>query len=157
MTKRASVRISVKGDVDFLKNKLREADKEEIMASHGHTAEEALKISLNDSVICYTIERGKPIGMFGINPYDLSGTSAVIWLLTSEDIKEIRMSFLKQCRKYIDGFLEVYPLLFNYVYEKNKMSIKWIKWLGGKVYEPIPYGMNGEKFHYFEFRRINNV
>ena len=50
-------------------------------------------------------------------------------------------------------FLEQYPVLVNYVSVDNELSIKWLKYLGAKFYDPSPYGKEGKMFMRFEFRR----
>ena len=64
-----TVRSSTIEDVEYLKDKLRQSDIDEVWASHRHTPEEALRLSLERSAMSFTIEdNGKPVGMFGVVP-----------------------------------------------------------------------------------------
>jgi hypothetical protein len=147
------VRDSVIGDVDAMKNRLRESDVKEIWASHHHTPEEGLKLCVENSIMCFTIENGRPIGIFGISPTNLLGDQASIFLLSTDDLKKIEKRFLRNCRKFIDYMLSHYPYLDNYVHAENKKSIEWLKFLGATVEEAVPYGISKEMFHHFYFVR----
>jgi hypothetical protein len=46
-------------------------------------------------------------------------------------------------------------MVFNYVYAENKKSIKWLEWLGFKVRDAQPIGINGANFHRFEMVNDN--
>lgn len=147
------VRTSTREDIMYLKDRLRESDVQEIWASHNHKPEKALKICLYQSLVCFTIQNGNPIGMFGISPVDMVGTKASIWFLASNDLDKIKKRFLKNSRKMIDLLLEYYPFLFNWVDCRNEESIKWLEFCGATIEEPKPFGVEGLPFRYFYFDR----
>ena len=148
------VRDSKTGDVEAMKDNLRQSDIDEIWASHHHTPEAALRLSVEMSVKCLTIEyKDKVISMFGIVPATLLAESATVWLLATDEFKKISKAIIKEGRKFIDLFLEVYPTLENYVDTRNVQSIKWLKMCGAKIEPPEPYGIDNILFHYFTLRR----
>lgn len=148
------VRDSIASDVDYLKDKLRYSDVREIWRSHNHTPEDALKISLDKSSVCLTIFINKiPVGMFGINPETLLGDKAIIWLLATDDILKIKIRFLRNCKKFINFILKDYSVLYNYVDNDNVDSIKWLKFIGAKVHDPVEYGVEKMPFRLFLFER----
>lgn len=150
------VRRSYLNDVDELKDCLRKSDIDEIWASHHHTPAGALYSSLTGSSLCLSIENKKKcICMFGINPESLMGTKATIWLLASSELDKNKVKFIKHGKKFVEMFLTMYPYLFNYVHDKNKKSIAWLKSLGARIEEAKPYGMEGLPFHYFSFERTS--
>lgn len=147
------VRDSVQSDVDYLKTRLRKDDVTEIMVSHGKSPEEALNDGLKNSVYCFTVTNGNPVLMFGICPRTLASDSAAIWMLSSDDIKKIKIRFVRNCRFFIDMFLRLYPKLDNYAHYRNLISMRWLKFLGAKIDKAKPYGIMGQMFHHFSFER----
>lgn len=146
------VRTSVKEDIDGLKDRLRFEDVQEIKASHNHTPEEALYISLSQSMVCLTVENdGLPVAMFGINPESVWKNEAIVWLLSSPEFHKLRIRFLKHSRRFIKVFLEYYPLLYNFVDCRNTPSIKWLKFCGAQFGDKII--LSGVPFQYFKFER----
>lgn len=153
-SKSAIVRGSVISDAFNLAPNVRKSDKEEIWKSHHKIPETALIDGYTKSLITLTVERYEvPVAMFGINPLSLINDKAVIWLLASDDIYKIKYEFLKQCRKFIRLFLDIYPLLFNWVDVENKTTLKWLKFCGCKLGPVLPYGTEKAPFQYFEFRK----
>jgi hypothetical protein len=147
------VRRSVKEDVRFLSDSLKESDVREVWASHHHTPEQALKECLLRSLLALTVQNGKPIAMFGIYTENLLGEEASIWLLSTPDLEKIQIRFLRNCKKFVIMMLDYYPRLSNYVDCRNVKTIQWLKFLGAELYEPKPYGADNMPFMRFEFRR----
>jgi len=151
------VRSSTKADVAYLKDHLRESDKQEIWASHNKTPEESLKIGLQKSIFCCTVENSNPIAMFGIVPENILGQEASVWMLATDDLKKIKRRFARNSKVFVHMMLEYYSYLYNFVDDRNKESIKWLKYLGAKFEEPRPYGKEGKPFRFFSFRREDYV
>jgi hypothetical protein len=149
------VRKSVKSDLDALKDNLRQSDVVEIKASHGVTPEQALTRGLEKSIWSCTIENGRPIGVFGLNPESIMGYKAVVWFLATDDLDKIQRRFLRHGRYFVNMMLDFYPFLENHVHSENKKAINWLKWLGANIGQPEPLGINGEMFHHFYFDRKN--
>lgn len=146
------VRTSINSDIE--KMELKQSDIDEIWASHHHKPQEALKLSLKKSTICFTVvDNGKPIAMFGINPNNIIDTKAVIWLLSTPMLKMRAYRFIKHSKKFIRMFLDFYPYLFNYVDDRNKESIDWLKRCGAVIDDPRPYGLENKLFRHFYFQR----
>ena len=70
-------------------------------------------------------------------------------MLGTDLIKKKQKIFLKRSKPWLEDIKKDYNYLENYVDARNTLSIKWLKWLGFKVEDPIPYGVNGEPFHKF--------
>jgi len=141
------------GDIRYIAENMRMSDREEIWVSDHIRPEQALINGVEASIYCRTIENGSPIGMFGICPQELLGTKATVWLLGTEDLKKIKIKFLRNCKRYVNGMLEYYDYLENYVDVRNKKSILWLKFLGAKLDEPAPYGVEGLMFQHFSFTK----
>ncbi len=150
------VRSSTMADVEYLSTRLRESDREEILASNNVKPYEALSIGLKESVLCLTVENNKEvIFMFGINAEDLTSNHAIIWMLASDKIDSIQHRFLRHSRRFINIFLDMYPNLENYVAKKNVKSLEWLRRCGAIIEQEIPYGIEAELFHRFTFKRGN--
>ena len=148
------VRRSVEEDIDSLKNRLKESDIQEIRASHGHTPEEALRISFEESALCLTIEdNGIVLGMFGVTPYYFLSNRGIIWLLSSEELFYRKYRFLRHSKYFIELFLEMYPYLENYVDLRNHKSIKWLEMCGAVLSDPMHYGVEKMPFRHFYFKK----
>ena len=147
------VRPSVKDDISPIADNLRESDRAEIWASNHIEPYEAIKKGFDKAIYCRTIENGSPIAMFGVCPQELLGQRATIWLLGTEDINKIKIKFLRHCKEYVSAMLEYYEYLENYVDVRNSQCIAWLKYLGAEFDKPEPYGVEGQMFQHFSFKR----
>lgn len=129
---------------------LRQEDKDEVWESHGHLPEEALIISFEASPNAQvgTIN-GEIVCMFGVTPVGEPGQGCP-WMLASDLIKDVAMEFLKRDKEILSGMSAGYNFLFNYVWSKNPMHMRWLKWLGFTISStPIEMGSNNEIFYSF--------
>lgn len=150
-----SVRDSRSSDAEYLSTRLREADVREIWSSHHLKPLEALERSIRDSIICLTITINNcPVGIFGIHAPVLMSNRAKIFLLASDELDQISFRFVRHSRKFVELFLEHYEYLENHVHAGNAKSIVWLKLLRAELREAEVFGMEGEKFHYFQFKRL---
>ena len=152
------VRDSIKEDCYEVAYNMRKSDIEEIWASHNHTPLKALLISFKYSTLCLTVEvNGEPVCIFGCVPDSFLGDSASVWLLGTDEFNKFmnikNIEFLRYSRRFINYMLSFYPYLYNYVDDRNKTSIRWLKWCGCKMNGAITYGMEKLPFHFFEFKR----
>lgn len=133
----------------YVADNLRQEDKEELETS-GQTAKEEIIQSMCDSHIhAYTISSpstGAPMGLFGI------ADTGVVWLVSTAELPEYFIRFLKDSRKWIQEFHVTHPVLWNWVDARQKLHIKWLtKWLGFVItHEGF---RNGYKFYRLEHRR----
>lgn len=145
-----SVRLSRYGDIGELQDSLRQADVEELKAL-GITPDHALLTGFLASRYCYSglDDRGTVICMFGVvDCHD--PTMGTIWLLGSDMIPRVTLSFLRETKKYLRLFQEKYEMLTNIVDSRNSVHCNWLKWCGFVALRTVP--MNGVPF--FEFVRI---
>lgn len=148
------VRDSIQSDADYLSENLRKSDVQEIWASHHVLPNYALNQGLLNSSTCLTVTKGEPLAMFGICPESLISDRAVIWLLATENLMDIRLEFLRYSRKFINLMLEEYPYLYNWVDVRNCKSVYWLRKIGANLSDPAPHGLDKLPFHHFEFRRV---
>jgi hypothetical protein len=143
----AYYRTSVPEDADVLAPKMRKQDALEVWHSHNMTPLEALRFSYDSSIESNTIisDSGEVIGMFGVG--EISTNIGVPWLLASDALSKVARQFLPESEKWVERINERYDLLYNYVYAENKLSIRWLKWLGFSFIREIPqHGHNPAPF-----------
>ena len=142
--------------VQKIADNMRKEDVAEVWASHHHLPYDALmggwEVSDYNTVV---LVDGEPICMFGLAKGDLLSGSGVVWLLGCDLAKKHKRVFLKISKPIIDEMLTICPRLSNMVHAKNKASIRWLKWLGFTIEEPVPHGPDKELFHYFHLERCD--
>lgn len=147
------VRPTVPADCIELASTMRVEDKEEIWHSSRILPLDALRLGLNYSDVCWTVEwEDKVVAIFGVSRKD--DLVGIPWMLASEDLKKIRKSFLKESKDYLEQMFQGYTLLSNSAWSKNTIHIQWLRWLGFSFLPAQPRGLEGELF--YEFYKVNN-
>lgn len=150
------VRNSIVSDIKPIAEGMRKSDKDEIWVSSRHSPLEALTDGYRKSIICYTVLYNNiPVAMFGCAPKNLLGDTAIVWLLATTGLCNCRREFLRYDRVFVKYMLSYYSHLSNMADMRNKESIKWLRRLGAKISEAVPFGKEGLLFHPFSFDRGN--
>ncbi len=147
------IRDAVELDALLLAPKLREADIEELDAATHLSPWEVLHTGWYLGAPCRTFlsEEGEVVGMFGVTPLMGTRRTGVIWCLSSPELFKMRKYFMRNCREQIEDICSGYDKVFNYVYEKNKTHIRWIKAMGFEMSPTTtPFGRLEKPFYYFE-------
>lgn len=117
-------------DVIELAQNLRKEDREEILASSGKEPFEALLAGYLYCHYCKSIMEGDScIGMFGVGHID-NGVGKVWFLMSNKLLQKYKIKFIRESKKWLAEMHQSYPLLFNYVHEKNEVHVRWLKWMG---------------------------
>ena len=145
MEKENYVRPAILADALQLAPKMRIADREEILASHGKTPLESLVIPFTyEKARSYTIigtAKEGVIGMFGGAPTK-DPEYGIAWLLSSEDLFKHTKQFIKECPYWVSQMSEGYTYIYNWVDRRNWKSLKWLQFLGFEAKEEIKqYGV----------------
>ena len=148
-------RLSTLEDIKYLAPRLRQSDKEEILAGIGKTPYHALLIGYLECAIVFTIvnPKNEPVGIFGVT--DCGDGTGAIWLLATDGLAKIQIAFLKECRKVVNVLNKKYKILWNFVDCRNQLHIKWLKWCGFQFINKTNYGVLNKPF--YEFIKINYV
>lgn len=136
---------------------MRTSDVEEVKASSTLTPLEALQGGTEVSTYCWIItnRNDDPIAVFGCAPMALPGMAAV-WMLGTDGILSEATSIARQTRPYMDLMNREYHVLWNYIDDRNKVSMRWLKWAGFKIVKSKPnHGPEGRLFH--SFARTSHV
>ena len=146
------LRVATEEDCIYLSKRLRKEDYQEIKAVSGLSPLISLLIGLEISdvplVICN--KKNKPVAMLGVVPQGLFGA---IWMVGTEDLKKISLSFIKNCKGVCDVLQKDYQLLNNFVDARNTLHINWLKWMGFTfINKHQRYGV--ERRLFYEFVKI---
>jgi len=136
---------------------MRDADAAEVWASHCQTPIDALMKGWELSDLSVVVEcDGVPCTMLGLVIDNVLTGSGTPWLLSSNHALKYKREFLIQSPPVIEQMLDVCPRLSNYVHAKNRVSIRWLKWLGFTIDEAVPVGISKEPFHRFHLERMSD-
>lgn len=140
-------------DMKELSRMMRDEDRREVIGCLGVNLEAAVLYTLESATVAYICKRdGVPMAAFGVvqeNPFQKVG---LIFMLSTTETAKHKIYTGKWTKRGIQAFLKDWEYLYNYVDEGNESTIKWLKWLGAKVYPAAPYGIYGLPYHRFEFR-----
>ncbi|MEG2765760.1 MAG: hypothetical protein RR910_08425 [Acidaminococcaceae bacterium] len=145
--------IPTEKDLVFLARHLKENDRKEIigLSGNGNVLEE-LKSSVKHSEFSRVCFFGsEPVAVFGIrrmSPFEKVG---IVWLLTTPKTQEHKVFVGRTTKRAVRAFMREWKLLYNYVDEENEFSLKWLRFIGAKIYPAKELGIFGVRYHYFEF------
>jgi hypothetical protein len=146
-----TVRAVQPGDVDYLLEHMREADRLEVTSAAGADLREVLETSIAWSPFCWAAElEGRLISIWGFVPESMLGDTAIPWMLGTDDISRIPGALTRIAKGHIAQVRETYPLLVNHVDVRNTASWRWLKRLGFTLREPAPFGLEGLPFYRFD-------
>jgi len=133
--------------VDLCGN-LRKTDYEDLAMYTGQSADEALVEGYKYSKLCWTVlHKKEPICIFGVA--DQYNGNGCVWLLGTDKMKDARISIIRESKFYVRKMLAPYKRIENWVYHKNELSIKWLKWCGFTIEEAKIAGVGKALFHHF--------
>ena len=141
-------------DVKYLSKNLRKCDEEELKAFANLSPQSALTQGLIFSELpIVVVNNNKPVAMFGVVP---EGDLGLIWFLGTDELKDLSLPFLKECRDVVRMFSKKYKVLGNFVFAENDLHIKWLRWCGFKFIN-LHKRFGYEQKPFYEFVRINDV
>lgn len=140
-------------DILELAPRVRQADADEMRASHGLNPMEGLTQSLALSTHAWAGKLdGRVVCVFGVAPATVLTGDGMPWFVASDDIARHQILFLRFCKPVVHEMLRMYPRLFNWVDARNRKAIRWLKWLGFELHPAKPWGYTQMPFHKFEMR-----
>ncbi|MEZ0170770.1 hypothetical protein [Microvirga sp. TS319] len=134
--------------------RMRKADREEVFAASGKSPAGALIYSLRKSAHAWTaLVDGRPEVMFGVGDISVIGGVGAPWLLGTDAVETHYVAFLRRSVDFRDQLFRRYPIMRNFVDDRNKASKRWLQWLGARMTDPVEMG--GHPFRLFELRSAN--
>lgn len=149
------IRQTKREDIQHIIDNVRHDDVVELDALNGLTIEKALDqvhdLEKNSQV--WVVEQ-KPVCIFGVTPLPEDSSIGIIWMLATKDFDKYAMPFAFRCKKVVEQMIKNYEYVYNYIHDKNKLSVKWLKWLGFSFDKPEPIGHKGANFYRFELLNV---
>jgi len=145
-----------RNDFRLMKRIMRDEDRRELEASSGKRFEDIVDKTrdVTDFAVAGYCD-GKLIAIFGVRRITAVTKTGAIWMFGTKFLPKHSRVFLKHCKKCVEVMLENYPIVYNYVDERNTMIINWLKWLGFTFEEAKPYGPQGLPFYKFYMKNQN--
>jgi hypothetical protein len=148
-----SVIPATKDDAYYIAQRLRQADREEVEATMPGDPVDAVMLSYASSAPCWVGRwDDEPVCVMGVTPTNLMAGKGSPWMLGTDQLDRHSKALLVASREVLQQMTNAYPDLQNYVYEKNRKSIRWLKWLGFEIHAAEPFGYKGLPFHRFTMR-----
>lgn len=123
-------KMASKEDVADVASRLRKADRDEGRALLGVDPALYLPYAFDPERTWVIFNaKGENVALAGVYPMqdDLLGQ---VWMVSTDKLLDHQIEFLKYTPKFIDMLHETYPILFNWIDERNKVHIKWLQWCG---------------------------
>lgn len=134
----------------------RQEDVAELLAGSGMTPAQVLDYGLRVSAMVYTgLVDGVPVCVFGVSPASALTGKGCPWMVATPGLEPVARRFALASRGVLEEMLAVFPVLINFVDNRNVKAIRWLGWLGFWVDEPKPHGREGRLFRMFV--RCSNV
>lgn len=134
--------------IPYLADRMREADRREIWASHRHTPTEALTGALVASTRAWSaLIGGRPEIMWGVAPAgSLLSRTGCPWLLASPALEnQVGWEFRRWSRYYVERMQTGFDRLENCVAADNLISRRWLAWCGFTLADAVTV-INGHDF-----------
>ena len=143
------IKVADLNDVKLLYKNLRQEDIDEIKANSNTNPYHALYTGVQYSHLPLTVmEDDRPVMIMGVIPHGKK--LGMIWLLSSPEIENISIPFLRNCRGVLDLYHKSFPVLYNYIDARNLVHLKWLRWLGFNFIK-VHYNFGYEKRKFIEF------
>lgn len=133
-------------DAEALAPRLRACDVDECWSSARVKPLEALTQSVIRSEECYAAQDED--GVFALFGLSRVGDWGVPWMLGSDAVARHRRELVRIGREFTGLWAHSRPLT-NVVDARNVPSVRYLKQLGFRVHDAIPYGPDGLPFHPF--------
>jgi len=134
-----------------LATNMRQADVEEAWDAYHLSPLVALQMSMAASRDTKVgLADGEIVCMFGVGRLSELSCDGRPWLVGSDALPKHARAFLRRNKAYISSIKTEFYALENYVSVKNKVAIRWLKWLGFTVHSPEKYGVEGLMFRRFD-------
>lgn len=117
------------------------------VAACGYSPLDSLRRSVSMSSSAWAIVAGGEVAaLFGVVAYP-GEDAGCIWFLTGQVFLKHVRAIVKMAPQVMRELLEERGCLDNVIDARYSAAVRWAKWLGFAVGEPVPYGPEGRLFH----------
>ena len=139
-----------------LSHTMRSADVRECWAMNHFAPLDALKHSLYYTRMPKTgLYNGRVMCIWGVGKISYLSKEGIPWMLTSSLVDSHYREFLRSGLRCLKDIKKEAVTLVNMVDVRNRKSIRWLKWLGFTIHDPVPFGPDGMLFHPFIMENYN--
>ena len=124
-----TIRESTRGDFDELVAGMRQKDELEVLLTGMSCSSRALYARAGNSLTALD-DTNRVICIFGCTPLSGADGYAAPWMLGTHRLDKHLFKMCKLARRYVEEWLEQYPVLTNATLSTNDTVIAWLKWLG---------------------------
>ena len=129
---------------------LRQADTDELKALSGLSPDVGVSFSIANSQRGYAAYYdGELTAVFGIS-------GEIIWLVGTDTITKHPITFFRTSKQIFHELTKGHNYLHNYVDARNKLHLRWLKWLGFTIEEAVNLGAEGRPFHHVFWTRTGS-
>ncbi len=139
-----------------LSHTMRSADVRECWAANHYAPLDALKHSLYRTATPWTgMCSNNVMCIWGVGKVSYLSVEGIPWMLTSNLVNKHYREFLRRSPGLLKNMQKEVVVLTNMVDVRNIISIKWLKWLGFIIHDPVPFGPDKMLFHPFIMENYN--
>ena len=151
MTKRVLIKKIRKEDIDFVIENIRDADKRELEAASGLNYKTCLDriYSMNDNAWTGFADN-EIVAIFGVQMASYITGNGIPWMISTKAIEKNAILFIRHCKPVFKIMVKDCKTLINFVDDRNDLAKMWLRWLGFKLEDPIPYGAKQLPFRLFK-------
>lgn len=138
-------------DVFQMSDDIRIEDRLECWAAGHVWAEEAIMKGLASSTRTWTARAdGVILAVLGVEPVSIMTGLGRPWMIGTKAMETYAVAAIRESRPALTEMHSLFPRLENWIDARNLKAIRWLRWLGFKVYTPKPWGLEQMPFHRFE-------
>jgi len=142
--------------MEELSHTMRPSDVRECWAANHYAPYDALKHSIYHTDKPFTgLYRGSVMCIWGVGKVSYLSKEGIPWMLTSNLVSKHSREFIRRSPGLLKDMQKEAIILINTVDVRNKVSIKWLKWLGFIIHPPVPFGPDDMLFHPFIMENYN--
>lgn len=144
--------------VNSMKGKFRSIDRMEVRAMSNKDIDISVQEAFEKSELCWCVFlKDEPVIVFGVTNYSLLSLRGSVWLLGTDKMRLLKTSIGKKSKYFVGKMFDHFDYLENWVDKRNKLSIKWLKWIGFNIDPAKSVGHEGRPFHHFWLEKENYV
>ncbi len=129
---------------------MRQADVDEIKASHGVDPLRGSVTSYRSSEACFTGMVDNQVACtYGVIRRHVMSDRGMPWLLTTDLIERYAVPFLIGTRDVVASMQVAFGYLENWADARNVVALKWLQWCGFKLCHAEPWGVERRLFQRF--------
>lgn len=130
--------------------RLRPEDIDELEAGHDEmSAIQVVGLSVERSTKVWAVRvMGYPEVLVGVTETQNDPTVGMPWMVSTPVIREYPMGIARVLKQVTEEMYQLYPRLGNYAMLGNRVSVRFLEWLGFRFHGPVVY-KGGRVFQLF--------